>query len=339
MKNDLFVSVIGFHEKNITRYELPKYMMREKILIRLILSLFLSVFIFTAGYAEVNTGEPSQSMNLVSYDDTVGLFEIRIVSPEMLETVLLNYGKQAVPLKVERGLFIGVLTPGILYLRGDLNEEDFPVRQIIQDSTDEKVGNHLIDITFGRDNSKTELFDNTKEYLIWFDAMYRPEDLQTIREFIEGINDLSQTTRFSDDDIALPSYKPNYNPIPYIYYKISIVDKDLLKEKLDKRDSSKEQILKDNNGVSVALVRNDHLFLLNDLSGDERKHFLLKGLLFSMGFHGESKLQDSFFYNHGIKTVLSPLDKMAIELLYGGRLQSGLDVEAVKKTLGIVSKE
>jgi len=41
MKNDLFVSVIGFHEKNITRYELPKYMMREKILIRLILSLFL----------------------------------------------------------------------------------------------------------------------------------------------------------------------------------------------------------------------------------------------------------------------------------------------------------
>jgi hypothetical protein len=181
MKNDLFVSVIGFHEKNITRYELPKYMMREKILIRLILSLFLSVFIFTAGYAEVNTGEPSQSMNLVSYDDTVGLFEIRIVSPEMLETVLLNYGKQAVPLKVERGLFIGVLTPGILYLRGDLNEEDFPVRQIIQDSTDEKVGNHLIDITFGRDNSKTELFDNTKEYLIWFDAMYR---LKIFRQFV-----------------------------------------------------------------------------------------------------------------------------------------------------------
>jgi hypothetical protein len=64
---------------------------------------------------------------------------------------------------------------------------------------------------------------------------------------------------------------------------------------LDDRNSTLEQVLKDQNGDTVALVRKDHLFLLNDLQKDERAHFLIKGLLFSMGFHGESAQKDSFF--------------------------------------------
>mgnify|MGYP000852041409 FL=1 len=66
-------------------------------------------------------------------------FEIRIVSPEMLENVRNSYGSQGIALKVERGLYIGVLTPGILYLRGDLNEEEFPIRKVIHENSKEKV--------------------------------------------------------------------------------------------------------------------------------------------------------------------------------------------------------
>lgn len=267
-------------------------------------------------------------------------FEIRIVSPEMLENVRNNHGSEGIPLKVERGLYIGVLTPGILYLRGDLNEEEFPMREVIHESSEDNVGNHLIDITFGRDNAKTDLFAKSPEYLIWLDAMYQKEDLNILNEYIDLFNDLSQTVRFEDEKIALPSYQPNYVPNPYIHYKISIVDKDFFKEKLDDRNSALEQILKDQKGQSVALVRKDHLYILNDLQKDERAHFLIKGLLFSMGFHGESALTDSFFNPGNTRqTNLSVLDKEAVRLMYGGRFQSGLDVDGIKKALGIESKD
>lgn len=267
-------------------------------------------------------------------------FEIRIVSPEMLENVKNNHGSQSIPLKVERGLYIGVLTPGILYLRGDLNEEEFPMREVIHESSEDKVGDHLIDIAFGRDNAKTDLFLKSPDYLIWLDAMYKQEDLQVLNEYIVLLNDLSQTVRFEDEKIALPSYQPNYVPNPYVHYKISFVDKDYFKEKLDDRDSAQEQILKDQKGQSVALVRKDHLFILNDLQKDERAHFLIKGLLFSMGFHGESTLTDSFFNPGNTRqTNLSVLDKEAVRLMYGGRLQSGLDVDGIRKALGIEVKD
>jgi len=303
--------------------------------------LLLAIFFLIPGTSADNMPSPNSSEpNVEAIQDVPGLFEICIVSPEMLETVRNNYGSKAIPLKVERGLFIGVLTPGTLYIRGDLNEEDFPVREIIHGNLEEKIGKHLIDITFGRDNAKTELFAKAPDCLIWVDTMYQKEDIEAIREYIDLINDLSQTTTFEDEEIALPSFKPNYNPIQYQFYKISIVDKEFFKKKLDDRDSASEQLLKDAKGRQAALVRKDHLFLLNDVARDERNHFLLAGILFSMGFHGESQASDSFFYPGNTKqTQLSDLDKKAIELMYGGRLQSGLDIEGIRKTLGIELKD
>jgi len=276
----------------------------------------------------------------VDHSEIQSGFEICIVSPEMLENVRNNYGSQAIPLKVERGLFIGVLAPGVLYLRGDLNEDEFPLHEIVHENSKEKIGKHLIDITFGRDNAKTDLFTESLKYLIWLDVMYNQEDLKVLNEFIELLNDLSQSVRFEDEKIALPSYRPNYVPNPYTHYKISIVGEGFFKEKLDKRDSVREQILKDRKGRTVALVRKDQMILLNDLPKDERRYFLVKGLLFSMGFHGESSSPDSFF-NPGntCQINLSDLDKEAIRLMYGGRLQSGLDVDGIRKALGMGYKD
>ena len=297
-------------------------------------------FLLMPGIVADNQSGTYQVPTQVDLTDGKPGFEIRIVSPEMLDNVRNNHGSQGIPLKVVRGLYIGVLTPGILYLRGDLNEEEFPMREVIHESSEDKVGNHLIDITFGRDNAKTDLFVQSPEYLIWLDAMYKQEDLHILNEYIDLLNDLSQTVRFEDEKIALPSYQPNYVPNPYVHYKISFIDKDYFKEKLDDRDSTQEQILKGQKGQSVALVRKDHLFILSDLQKEERAHLLIKGLLFSMGFHGESPLKDSFFNPGNTRqTNLSVLDKEAVRLMYGGRLQSGLDVDGIKKALGIESKD
>lgn len=306
------------------------------------LIIFIGVlFLLAPGILADENVNSKQNISDIAVDTNYpGLFEVRIVSPEMLETIGYNYGSNAVPLKVERGLYIGLLTPGILYLRGDLSTDDFPVHDVEKDQTEEKIEEHLLDITFGRDNAKTALFAKSPEYLIWFDAMYEQSDIQDIQKSIELINDLSQTTTFEDEEIALPSYQPNYLPVPYLYYKISFIDKDFFKEKLDDRDSATEQILKDKTGKPVALVRKDHIYLLNDVTGDERNHLLQRSILYSMGFHGESNYPDSFFNPDNYDQIeLSDLDKKAIQLMYGGRLQSGMDVDTVKKSLGIESKD
>lgn len=300
-----------------------------------------SLYIILSGVSANETSfENISSEKQVYSDNYPGIFEIRIVDPKMLSDVIYNAGSQAVPLKVERGLYIGLVTPGVVYLRGDLNEDDFPQNESKKVKGNDLLGEHLIDITFGRDNAKTDLFDNTQDYLIWLDAMYQQSDVQDIQKDINLINDLSQTVTFEDEEIGLPSYQPNYQPIPYLFYKISIVDHDLMKDLLDDRNSGTEQILKNKKGDSVALVRKDHLYLLSDLTGDERSYYLLRGLLFSMGFHGESSNPESFFYSENTNAIkLSDLDKEAIRLMYGGRLQSGLDVEGIKKSLGLAKND
>ncbi|NLW76042.1 MAG: hypothetical protein GXY18_06400 [Methanomicrobiales archaeon] len=314
--------------------------MIKKFLILLLIFTCTVLFVIPCmGAGEIIQNE-SISRSISDTKDFKGLFEIRIVSPEMMESVISNIGPEGIPLKVEKGLFIGVITPGVVYLRGDLNEKEFPVLDKEMENVKEKIGKHLIEITFGRDNAKTDLFENTQDYMIWIDAMYQQSDVEALREYIDVVNDLSQTITFEDEEIALPSYTPNYVPIQYLYYKISIVDKDMFKELLDDRDSATEQLLKDKNENNVGIVRKNHLYLLSDLTGDERKHFLLRGLLFSMGFHGESTLPDSIFNPDNTKiTELSDLDKGAIELMYGGRLQSGLDTNAIKKALGVDNDE
>lgn len=306
------------------------------------IGLFVCIFanlllLFIPGITTGDDGLNNPTSVYVSKTDVdKGLFEVRIVSPEMLESVIINGDSSIIPLKVERGLYIGAISQGILYLRGDLSKDEFPVLDNDNQNTEKMTAQHLIDITFGLDNAETDLFDDSYDYMVWIDSMYTKLDLQAIQEYISIINELSQTITFEDDEIALPSYQPNYQPIQYLYYKISFVDRDLFDELLDNRDSAIEQLMKDKNGNIVGIVRKNHLTLLSDLSGDERKHFLMRGLLFSMGFHGESMDLDSFFNPDNVtSTHLSPLDKEAIKLMYGGRLPAGLDINGIKKSLGI----
>ena len=277
---------------------------------------------------EIRTNEP------------YSLFEVRIVSPEVMNTVKQNRKSTITVLKIKKGLDIGLVTDGILYLRGDLDEKNFPLNETNDVDLKDKIGLHLADIVFGSDNTKIDLFNNKKKYLIWFDTMYTRKDLDDMNRYINLINDLSPSKNFEDEEIGLPSYQPNYNPVPYNYYKISFIDQDLMSDKIDNRKTDSEKLLKEENGETVGLVSIDHLWLLDTLKNQKRSYFLLKGLLFSMGFHGESQNKNSFFYRSNFSNVnLSSLDKDAFILMYGGRIYSGMDMEGVRKALGLSSED
>jgi hypothetical protein len=276
----------------------------------------------------------------VRMNEQSSLFDVRIVSQDMLNNIIKNNKNTVTILKIKKGLNIGAVKDGVIYLRGDLTEKEFPFNEASDDNTKDKISKHLTDITFGLDNPKINLFQSSQKYLIWFDAMYTDKDLADIKSFIKQINDLSETASFEDEQIGLPTYLPNYNPIPYLYYKIGFIDKDFFSDKLDDRKTDTEQLLKNKKGETVGIVSKDRLWLLSDLKNEERRYFLFRGLLFSMGFHGNSEDKDSFFYESNFNdTNFSKIDEDAIKLVYGGRIKNDMNLESVRKALGFGSDD
>jgi hypothetical protein len=272
-----------------------------------------------------------------SSDDTRYFYNIRIVSPSDLETLKNEIHADEYPIYNQNRDLIGIVSPHKLSIRGDLvnlQKESGKTGKSF-DKTD--VAEHLVDITFGNDNAKLNLFKSNKDYQFWLDAFYTSDDTKFLLDLASLLNTLSDTTQFEDEELALGFLKTNYADVPYNFYNIKIIPQKMLDEFKDNRKSD-ERLIKDSEGRLIGIVGNDHLYLLDSLSTEDRKYYMLYGTLYSMGMHGKTYSEkDSFFYQVGgvRNTELSDLDKEAIKLLYGGRLKSGADLEEVKKTLGL----
>ncbi|HWQ65427.1 MAG TPA: hypothetical protein VN372_01010, partial [Methanospirillum sp.] len=81
-------------------------------------------------------------------------FDIRFVSPEILDRIRSNQGSEDTVLKTEPGMVIGLVSGEILYIRADLNDTIIPMRE--KKITKDDISYHLIDIVFGTDNAKTK---------------------------------------------------------------------------------------------------------------------------------------------------------------------------------------
>lgn len=320
-------------------------------------SRFLSIYILLMILAvlslfQVNgeiTGS-SQTNNSASSDESVipvnpdilpeSLFDIRIVSPDMIQQIEGNMEPGDQILKAGPGVVIGVSTSKALYLRADLSDED--LLTVNREGTDLKkiISQHMIDITFGKDNSNLTLFKSDSKYRIWFDSGYTDEDINTVISFARVFNNLSSTAKLDDEEIMLGDLKDNYQKISYHYFNIRIVPKTSLedfhntKNQRHKKTTDKDI---DEGGSNIGILSSDYLYLWDGLSPDKRDYYIKKGLLWSMGFHGESQSDsDSFFSKTtNYSANLSELDKEAVRLLYGGKLTSGMTLEQVKKHLNI----
>lgn len=281
--------------------------------------------------------EEKERLSDLSRDDDRYYYNIRIVAPSDLENLIKEIHSDEYPVHNENGDLIGIVSPRKLYIRGDLVnlQKDTERTGKTFDKTD--VAEHLVDITFGNDNAKLNLFKSNKDYQFWLDAFYTNDDKIFLLELASQLNTLSDTTQFEDEELALGFLKTNYANIPYHYYNIKIIPQKMLDEFKDNRKSD-ERLIKDSDGKLIGIIGNDHLFLLDSLSSEERQYYMLYGTLYSMGMHGTTYSEkDSFFYQVGEtrNTELSVLDKEAIKLLYGGRLKTGIDMEEMKKTLGL----
>ncbi len=263
-------------------------------------------------------------------------YNIKIISPSVLEDMEREISDDEYSIKNSDGELIGIVSPSSLYIRGDLvnlvKESETSGR--VFDKTD--IAEHLIDIAYGNDNAKLELFKSNKDYQFWFDAYYTEADVSYVLELAKYLNTLSDTTQFEDEEVARGFLKSNYETVPYNYYNLKIIPWNMLDDFRDERKSN-ERLIKDPKGNLIGLVAPDHLYLVDTLNEKDRLYYIKKGILYSMGLHGTSYNEpDSFFIKDiGENKDLSSLDEESIKLLYGGRLSTGMTLDDTRKTLGL----
>lgn len=270
--------------------------------------------------------------NNKSSSDGKYYYNIRIVPASVLEQLQKEIGPDEYLVHNDKGYAIGIVSSDELVLRGDLVQIAQATGKSGKEFDKIDVATHLIDIAFGSDNAKITLFKADKDYKFWFDAYFTNSDVDYVRNLSKFLNTISGTTQFEDEEVALGFLQTNYAVVPYNFYNIRIVTQKILDKYYDDRKDS-EHLFKDDNGKLIGIVDIDHLYLLDSIKEEDRKYYILKGVLYSLGLHGTSfNDKESFFYrNQGANKELSDLDIESIKLLYGGGLKTGNTLEDVKK--------
>ena len=265
-------------------------------------------------------------------------YNIWFISSDKLDKVKSHPGPDAILLKTDTGIQIGIITPEGLYLRADLKDSDFPALNNTGITMDD-ISRHLIDLAFGPDNQKLILFKSDKDYKFFFTDEYTGNDTRIVLDFAKTFNDISNIVSIEDEECELSFLPGVYETTPYYYYNITIVSPLIVNDYLDKKQTT-DLVLKSAAGKTIGVVSPDRLVLSDNLSKKERDYYLLKGVLWSMGFHGETtRYPDSFFIKGKMNLNLSPLDMKVITLMYGGKLQNGMDIETTEKALDMVRNQ
>jgi cell division septation protein DedD len=181
------------------------------------------------------------------------------------------------------------------------------------------IGNHFLEIAFGPDNNVIQ--KSTKDRLtISCQGVYDATDITLIKDFIKQFNDYSTTTKIAESvDINSPAdIALNFLP-----------DASLKQIKSDPETFVNKNL---ETGTYYFVSHDTNTYVNSELKGDERKQWVLRAILYNLGFLGETaKYSDSLFYTGTNKvTRLSDIDLKALQLMYGKKINNGMTRSSAK---------
>jgi hypothetical protein len=189
------------------------------------------------------------------------------------------------------------------------------------------INKFFMNIAFGPDNTIIEKPDETRISLA-IKGAYDDNDTATIDQFEAQFNNVSRTNKFTFDktsDIAT--------------IKITFLPGTAMDNIMDSNASALTPTISDTGVITyikgnlVTPYLNENLLYINsDFNGDQRKHWIMRGVLSELGFVGETTdYPDSIFYSGSDNTTqLSDLDWKAVGLMYGSKITPGMSFDRVK---------
>jgi hypothetical protein len=189
-----------------------------------------------------------------------------------------------------------------------------------------EIGNHLLEIGFGPNNNVVK--KPTKNLLVVsLDGMYNKPDVALVNNFINQFNNYSSTTKLSENinfntpaDIAL-DFQPATNIIQ-------------INTTFDYKDpqTGTQYFALTRETAAINSDLREKTYVNSDLKGDERKRWILRAILYNLGFYGETaKYPDSIFYAGATNSSqLSDIDLKALQLMYGNKITNGMTKDTMR---------
>ncbi len=191
--------------------------------------------------------------------------------------------------------------------------------------TSDDITQHFLDLAFGSGNNQlyrlpyVPNINTPRNSISLFNG--KDSDLALIQDFVSQFNDLSATNKFSDN------IKRGNNADVVIQF----VSQDGM-DAIPTESYSQEYKA---GGVSLAKIGPSTIYINDSLTGDARKHMVLRSLLYLLGFRGDSfRYPDSIFsYQNTTGFTLSLIDQRAIQIMYGAGLHPGMTVADVRNVV------
>jgi len=194
--------------------------------------------------------------------------------------------------------------------------------------TTNDINRHFLDVTFGSATTHIEKW-NINLIPISLNGKFLEDDEKTLGTFINSFNLLSPTSQISVNIKENLPARFNFNFIPLEGMK----QLDLKSAKTVYRDSDTGEL------YYVTMLVHDgkdmNAYINADLTGDKRAHYTNRALLSLLGFLGStSEYPDSIFYINGQNnTILTPIDKEVVKIMYGQTIKYYMTVDDVKRVL------
>ena len=199
-----------------------------------------------------------------------------------------------------------------------------------QDFSSADIGNHLIEIAFGPDNTVIEKPDLAL-LSATYSGSYSDNDVLLLQNFSHMFNDYSVTTKISENF--------NFNSHADIWLEF------LPSESLDQIQIDPSMTVYKNLQTGTiyfiqspyysGITAGSKTYVNSDLTGNERQRWIQRALLFNLGFVGKSsKYPDSLFYDGATNvSQLSTIDLDSLQLMYGKKITNGMTKGDVRNTL------
>ena len=208
------------------------------------------------------------------------------------------------------------------------------VTQVLYSTSD--IYKHFVDIAFSPDYPS--ILKWNKEFVhVAVTGNYDSRDIKTINNFLQVFNNYSSTTKLPGEvqqgetlgDIVL-----NFLPES----SLNNINLDTSWKISRNPENGTINFIYKTNPFQYGVVTHT-VYINSDVKGDARTHWILRSLLFELGFRGETGIYpDSIFYSGSDTTTsLSKIDLKALELMYSTKISPGMDLYKIKQLLFIDS--
>jgi len=199
------------------------------------------------------------------------------------------------------------------------------------------INKHFVDIAFGPDYSYINKW--SKQLVgVAVTGAYTDDDIKILNEFFKLFNSYSSYTK-------LPSEVKQSEPKAAIV--LNFLPESSLKNvnsdnswKISKnRETDTINYIYKTTGTQFGGIT-ETIYINSDLKGNARTHWILRSLLYELGFPGETGTYTDSIFNSDSETVtsLSKIDLKALELMYGTKITYGMTLSQIRQLLLIDNK-